>query len=570
MARLTTIGQNLIAAAVGNGPKLTISKFVFANIPGLDHTAPESVDEPMPLLANIVFSRAPTKAGLLDENRVTYSQMMLTDVGDFSFNWIGLVYTDPVAGDQLVMFAYVPLTQKIKTQGASAGNVLTRNMVIEHLGIANATPVVVSAESWMFDINSEVTLMNNRIDQIEVEMQRPRGEIGDVVTSLLSIDSDGRALLPMMGQVINADIYPKLSAVIGPKLNVNSVTEILSDNFTQSGCHQTLNGRYIFSMTGLTLNRLDVDTGIITAIATLTQGLTARFNTSPDGRMIVINSGGLPGQMQGTDTTAQVIVSNDYGASFSPPYSYQFDKSESGNNIIISADEQKIWFLVSSNANGDRVLYSDNAGISWIYKVHTSYSPSYLTEAEPDGSRIYGSRLISDTVLSSNNGQTWVKSYNSGLFPPGTHHDQFMIDRVQPNNRVCRNFDDKTWDYSTDSNATWHDMVLPVAVTSIRQLIVNDGELFLTTNYAELFISSDFGNTWISLGWLNPEGADRTAISTVNLPKYFNNRGINNYLLASVSPTVLKGYKRATIDVSASLPVYGDIRVDKVIADKVI
>lgn len=162
MARLTTIGQNLIAAAVGNGPKLTISKFVFANIPGLDHTAPEPVDEPMPLLANIVFSRAPTKAGLLDENRVTYSQMMLTDVGDFSFNWIGLVYTDPVAGDQLVMFAYVPLTQKIKTQGASAGNVLTRNMVIEHLGMANATPVVVSAESWMFDIGGELDAIKNR------------------------------------------------------------------------------------------------------------------------------------------------------------------------------------------------------------------------------------------------------------------------------------------------------------------------------------------------------------------------------------------------------------------------
>ena len=167
MARLTTIGQNLIAAAVGNGPKLTISKFVFANIPGLDHTAPEPVDEPMPLLANIVFSRAPTKAGLLDENRVTYSQMMLTDVGDFSFNWIGLVYTDPVAGDQLVMFAYVPLTQKIKTQGASAGNVLTRNMVIEHLGIANATPVVVSAESWMFDIGGELANITLRLNNIE-------------------------------------------------------------------------------------------------------------------------------------------------------------------------------------------------------------------------------------------------------------------------------------------------------------------------------------------------------------------------------------------------------------------
>lgn len=162
MARLTTKGASLIAAAVGSGPKLTITKFVFANIPGLVHTDPEPVTEPMPAPEHIVFQRAPTKAGILDENRVTYSQMMLTDVGDFYFNWIGLVYTDPVEGDQLVMFAYVPLTQKVKTAGASAGNALTRNLVIEHLGIANATPVVVSAESWMFDYGAELIAVRDR------------------------------------------------------------------------------------------------------------------------------------------------------------------------------------------------------------------------------------------------------------------------------------------------------------------------------------------------------------------------------------------------------------------------
>lgn len=162
MARLTTIGQNLIAAAVGSGPRLDITKFVFANIPGLDHTAPEPVDEPMPPLGQQVFVRAPTKAGILDENRVTYSQMMLTDVGDFEFNWIGLVQ-----GEDLVVFAYVPLTQKVKTQGATSGNTLTRNLVIEHLGIANATPVVVSAESWMYDYSAELDALTLRIVNVE-------------------------------------------------------------------------------------------------------------------------------------------------------------------------------------------------------------------------------------------------------------------------------------------------------------------------------------------------------------------------------------------------------------------
>jgi len=162
MARLTTIGQSLISAAVGSGPKLDITKFVFANIPGLDHTAPEPADEPMPAPENVVFERAPTKAGIIDENRVTYSQMMLTDIGDFEFNWIGLVQ-----GDDLVMFAYVPLTQKVKTQGATSGNTLTRNLVIEHLSIANATPVVVSAESWMYDYSAELDALTLRIVNVE-------------------------------------------------------------------------------------------------------------------------------------------------------------------------------------------------------------------------------------------------------------------------------------------------------------------------------------------------------------------------------------------------------------------
>jgi len=87
---------------------------------------------------------------------------MLTDIGDFEFNWIGLVQ-----GDDLVMFAYVPLTQKVKTQGATSGNTLTRNLVIEHLGIANATPVVVSAESWMYDYSAELDALTLRIVNVE-------------------------------------------------------------------------------------------------------------------------------------------------------------------------------------------------------------------------------------------------------------------------------------------------------------------------------------------------------------------------------------------------------------------
>lgn len=170
MARLTTIGESLVAAAVGTGPELQITKFVFANIPGLVHTDEEPADEPLPSPAHVVLETPPTSQGIIDDNRVTYAKMLSTEVGDFSFNWIGLVYTHPINGDQLVMFAYVPLTQKVKTAGATVGNVIVRNMVIEHLGIANGTPIVVPAESWMFDFSAEIASISASIVDLSEEL----------------------------------------------------------------------------------------------------------------------------------------------------------------------------------------------------------------------------------------------------------------------------------------------------------------------------------------------------------------------------------------------------------------
>lgn len=169
MTRLTTTGEMMVAAAVGAGPKLQITKFVFANIPGLVHTAPEPASEPLPSPAHVVLETPPTGQGIIDDNRVTYAKMLSTEIGDFSFNWIGLVYTHPVNGDQLVMFAYVPLTQKVKTAGATVGNVIVRNMVIEHLGIANGTPITVPAESWMFDFSAQIASMTESIDDLSAE-----------------------------------------------------------------------------------------------------------------------------------------------------------------------------------------------------------------------------------------------------------------------------------------------------------------------------------------------------------------------------------------------------------------
>lgn len=155
MARLTSCGSQYIALAVANVEDFIIDEFVFAFIPGLDFRTSEPADEPMPSAQQIVHRSSSFIHGVVDANRVTFSQMLDTDIGDFNFNWIGLARKGQ-GPEQLVAFAYVPTTQKIRRLGSIPGNSVSRNFVVEHLGIANAMPVQVSAESWMYDYSSEV------------------------------------------------------------------------------------------------------------------------------------------------------------------------------------------------------------------------------------------------------------------------------------------------------------------------------------------------------------------------------------------------------------------------------
>ncbi|MCL1050394.1 phage tail protein [Shewanella abyssi] len=151
MARLTRYGERYIAQAVGDAQSFIVDEFVFAFIPGLDFKAPEPPNEPMPPAVNIVHRSAPLKHGIIDQNKVTFSQMLLPDVGNFDFNWIGLVHNN-----RLIAFAYVPVTKKVKTDNSHEGNTISRNFVVEHKGIADTMPTPVSAESWMYDYSNDV------------------------------------------------------------------------------------------------------------------------------------------------------------------------------------------------------------------------------------------------------------------------------------------------------------------------------------------------------------------------------------------------------------------------------
>ncbi|MCE9733831.1 phage tail protein [Pectobacterium sp. IFB5596] len=126
---------------------------VFALIPDQDENAPVSRDEGMPAAAAIKHRAAITQSGVLNTNAVVYSVVLDTAIGDWDYNWIGLVDSKT---NTVLMIVHVRTQQKIKTQNGRQGNSLTRNLAMQFDGAADATQINVSAATWQIDFSARL------------------------------------------------------------------------------------------------------------------------------------------------------------------------------------------------------------------------------------------------------------------------------------------------------------------------------------------------------------------------------------------------------------------------------
>ncbi|WKA63699.1 phage tail-collar fiber domain-containing protein [Pectobacterium aroidearum] len=126
---------------------------VFALIPDQDETAPVSRDEGMPAAATIKHTADITQHGVLNDNAVVYSVVLDTNVGDWDYNWIGLVDSKT---NTVLMIVHVRTQQKVKTKNGQQGNSLTRNLAMQFDGAADATQINVSAATWQIDFSARL------------------------------------------------------------------------------------------------------------------------------------------------------------------------------------------------------------------------------------------------------------------------------------------------------------------------------------------------------------------------------------------------------------------------------
>ncbi|WP_105645295.1 phage tail protein [Cronobacter malonaticus] len=149
------------------GEAILLDEFVFANVPGLNPDAPISRSETLPPAAQIVHRQAVSRKGVVNENAVVHSVVLGADVGDFSFNWIGLMNK---ASGTLAMVVHAPVQQKLKTKAGQQGNVLTRSFLMEYNGAQAETGINTPAETWQIDFTARLAGMDERqrLENIDV------------------------------------------------------------------------------------------------------------------------------------------------------------------------------------------------------------------------------------------------------------------------------------------------------------------------------------------------------------------------------------------------------------------
>ena len=157
---ITQAFEELKAQEAANGGVLTLDEFVFASVPDLNITDPIDRAEGLPPAAQIVHRQAVSKTGMVNSNAVVYSVVLGADVGDFEFNWVGLLNK---ASGVVAMIVHAPSQKKIRTQSGQQGNVLTRSFLMEYNGASTETQITTPADTWQIDFTARLNGVDERI-----------------------------------------------------------------------------------------------------------------------------------------------------------------------------------------------------------------------------------------------------------------------------------------------------------------------------------------------------------------------------------------------------------------------
>ncbi|HGB5310926.1 TPA: phage tail protein, partial [Salmonella enterica subsp. enterica serovar Poona] len=110
-------------------------------------------DDPMPDAARIVWQQDVDASGMVSDNVVTYAVTLAESVGDFSFNWMGLINSE---SGTLCLITHLEPQLKIRTADGHQGNVLTYSNNLEFEGASEQTGITTPASTWQIDFTARL------------------------------------------------------------------------------------------------------------------------------------------------------------------------------------------------------------------------------------------------------------------------------------------------------------------------------------------------------------------------------------------------------------------------------
>ncbi len=159
---MTAAGEALIARLQAEGKPLVIDRFIFAFVPGQDHTRAPNPAAGIPA-GKVVHEYAIPEEhrAFVNPNEVVYSAIIGSDVGNFFINWQGLYCSEH---STLVAYATFPAWEKRAYDAGTntPGNNLTRNFLLQFSGAREATQITVEAKVWQLDFTVRLKGIDER------------------------------------------------------------------------------------------------------------------------------------------------------------------------------------------------------------------------------------------------------------------------------------------------------------------------------------------------------------------------------------------------------------------------
>jgi len=404
------------------GEPVLLDEFIFALVPGLDPSLPVDRSETLPPAAQIVHRESVTRKGVVNENAVVHSAVLGADVGDFSFNWIGL--TNKATGT-LAMIVHAPEQQKLKTKEGQQGNVLTRSFLMEYTGAQSETAINTPAETWQIDFTARMAGIDERQRLENIDLYGAAAFLGDgwlvgktgnqyFVTKGAGYVAGLRAVA-VANQNITVTTKPvkvwldvcwtgALTSVWAVQGKV-TVAASLAD-YEQNGVKH-----YVFALASIDANGNITDLRPKGGLSDQSLKEHEKSRNHPDG---TLNAKGFVQLSSATDSESESLAAtpkavkeaND-NANGRVPSTRKVNKKELSGDITLSADDVvAVPGVIRGVINGSMTMASANKNGWWQVAVPDTSKVSDFPK-KPNGSKLYGYGYMFVWVT----GNTWFQHY---------------------------------------------------------------------------------------------------------------------------------------------------------------